>query len=376
MALTLSDLLQLLRSAAAPVDVFGVLPGEPQAALKRRYRELVAIAHPDRNPANADAATQACIGLQEWHAAAQRQIAQGVYGLAPRIRAATKLHQYLGYAPPLQGDLCELFPAEAANKPVLLKVARLARNNDLLQAEAQALRTIGRALDGQPARAHFPTLSEHFLLCVTDGAQRQANVLRAEAGYVSLAEVLRAYPSGLAAADAAWMFNRILTGLGIAHSLGIVHGAITPAHVLVRPADHNGMLIDWCYSAPVGTPLKAISPPYAADYPPEVHGRQPATAATDLYMAARCMARLLGGQLPVLELPASVPRPIRTLLSACLLPSAQRRADDAWQVFEDFHEILGRLYGPPRFRPFHMPRAPSARGVGDGRYGVENADAK
>ena len=114
MALTPSDLLQLLRSAAAPVDVFGVLPGEPQAALKRRYRELVAIAHPDRNPANADAANQACIGLQEWHAAAQRQIAQGVYGLAPRIRAATKLHQYLGYAPPLQGDLCELFPAEAA----------------------------------------------------------------------------------------------------------------------------------------------------------------------------------------------------------------------------------------------------------------------
>ena len=102
-------------------------------------------------------------------------------------------------------------------------------------------------------------------------------------------------------------------------------------------------------------PLKAISLPYAADYPPEVQARQPATPATDLYMAARCMARLLGGHPTTLELPKSVPRPIRTLLSACLLPAPQRRAGDAWQVFEDFHEILGRLYGPPQFRPFQMP---------------------
>src|SRR5262249_52954428 len=187
---------------------------------------------------------------------------------------STRLHQYVGYAAPLQGDLCELFPAEAAGDPVLLKAARLARNNDLLQAEAQALRKIARALDGQGARAHFPTLVEHFLLRDAAGAQRHTNVLRAESGYVSLAEVLRAYPSALAPADAAWMFNRILAALGVAHGLGMVHGAVVPTHVLVRPDDHNGMLIDWCYSVPAGEPLKAISLPYAADYPPEVHARQ------------------------------------------------------------------------------------------------------
>jgi hypothetical protein len=355
MDLTLSNLLNLLRSASGPADVFGALTGDQMAALRRRYRELVSIAHPDHNQSSIDVATEACKQLQEWFALAQRQIAQGVYGLAPRISASTKLHQYLGYAPPIQGDLCDLFPAEAGSDPVLLKVARLARNNDLLLAEAQALRKIDRALDGQLTRAHFPTLVEHFLLRTAAGDQRHTNVLRAEAGYVSLAEVVSAYPNGLAPADAAWMFNRILTALGIANSLGIVHGAVVPAHVLVRPDDHNGMLIDWCYSVPIGEPLKAISPPYAADYPPEVRAKQPATPATDLYMAARCMTRLLGGHPATLELPASVPRPIRALLSACLLPSIQRRADDAWQLFEDFHEILGRLYGPPQFRPFAMP---------------------
>jgi serine/threonine protein kinase len=355
MDLSLPKLLNLLRSATGPADVFGELGGDQQAGLKRRYRELVAIAHPDRNQGSMDAANEACKALQEWHAVAQRQIVQGVYGLAPRISASTKLHQYLGYAPPIQGDLCELFPAEAGGNPVLLKIARQARNNDLLQAEAQALRKISRALDGQLTRAHFPTLVEHFLLRTAAGDQRHTNVLHAESGYVSLAEILDAYPGGLPAADAAWMFNRILTALGIAHSLGIVHGAVVPAHVLVRPDDHNGMLIDWCYSVPIGQPIKAISPPYAADYPPEVRAKLPATPATDLYMAARCMARLLGGHPSTLELPTSVPRAIRTLLSACLLPAAQRRADDAWHVFDDFHEILGRLYGPPQFRPFHMP---------------------
>ncbi len=356
MALTFSNLLQVLRDATRPDAVFGVLSGDPQLALKRRYHELVAIAHPDRNGGQIAEANQACVALREWYAAAQRQLSQGVYGATPRISATTKLHQYFGYAPPLQGDLCELFPADGAGEAVLLKVARQARNNDLLQAEAQALRKLDRALESQPARAHFPTLVEHFLLRDAAGIQRHTNVLRAEAGYVTLAEVLRAYPGGLAAADAAWMFNRMLTVLGVAHSQGIVHGAVTPAHMLVRPADHNGMLIDWCYSVPTGEPLKAISPSYKAEYPPEVQAKQPATPATDLYMAARCMSRLLGGHPTTLELPAQVPKPIRTLLSACLLPAPQRRAGDAWQVFEDFHEILGRLYGPPQFRPFAMPR--------------------
>ena len=355
MELTLPNLLYLLRSADGPADVFGALPGDPQAALKRRYRELITIAHPDRNASRADEATEACKALQEWYAVAQRQLSRGVYGAAPRISVATRLHQYTGYVPPLQGDLCELFPAEAAGDPVLLKVTRQPHNNDLLQAEAQTLRAIAHALDGQPARAHFPTLVEHFLLSDAAHIQRHTNVLRAESESYSLAKVLKAYPAGVAPADAAWMFNRVLAALGVAHSLGIVHGAVTPAHVLIHPSDHNGMLIDWCYSVPAGEPLKAISPAYAADYPPEVHARQPATPATDLYMAARCMTRLLGGHPATLELPTHVPRPIRRLLSACLLPAPQRRSDDAWQVFEDFHDILGRLYGPPRFRPFRMP---------------------
>ena len=147
---------------------------------------------------------------------------------APLIAATSRLHHYRGDQPPLSGDLCDLYPALADGAPVLLKVARQPSNHDLLRVEAATLARLARELDGQPLRAHFPTLIEHFLLRADDGSQRHVNVLRQEVGYVTLAAVQRAFPGGLPLADAAWMFNRILAALGVIHGLGLVHGALTP----------------------------------------------------------------------------------------------------------------------------------------------------
>lgn len=340
-----------LRQARSAEDVFGALAD--RAALKRRYHELASIIHPDHNPGQVDAASEAFTILQQWYTLACDHIAYVGSGAA-RISVVTDMGRYVAYEAPLQGDLCDLFVCDTAGKEVLLKVVRNPRNNDLLEAEARVLQQFDRDLRGQPVRAHFPTLVEAFRLRDTAGVQRHTNVLYAGTGYVSLAEVLQAYPDGLHPADAAWMFNRLLAALAITHDRGLVHGAVVPAHILIRPSDHNGMLIDWCYSVAPGEILKAISPPYAACYPPEVHTRQPVTAATDLYMAALCMVCLLGGDPSNGLLPASVPRPIQALLRACLLPAPARRANNAWQVFEDFRAILRQLYGPPHFRPFSL----------------------
>jgi hypothetical protein len=348
--MNLSELLTLLQQAHSPADIFGLLAPGDEAALRQSYRRLAAIAHPDHNPHQPAEAHGAFRLLQSWYAAAQRQI-----GSSPQIMVATQRDRYVANGPPIRGDLCDLYAAEAKDGPVLLKIARSTRNNDLLDAEATALRNLSRALDGQPLRAHFPALVEHARLRDEAGNERSVNVLHAECDYVSLTEVLRACPRGLPLADAAWMFNRMLAALGAAHQCGLVYGAVLPAHMLVRPADHNGMLLDWCYSVPVGQPIKASSPPHAADYPPEVAARVPATPATDLYMAARVMVRLLGGSGDASTLPEHVPRSMQALLRSCLLPAPQRRASDAWQLFDNFRDLLQRHYGPPQFRPFVMP---------------------
>lgn len=351
---SLHSFLAQLRAATTPEEVFGPLPGDQPAALKQRYRALVAQFHPDLHPKHPAEAHEAFKTLQHWYAAAQAKVDNGVYGTTPRITVSGTHHQYVGYEPPLTGDLCDLFPANADGERVLLKVARQPRNNDLLQQEARLVQRIARELDGKPVRAHFPTLIEPFVLRDATNVDRHINVLRAEPETYSLAEVVNAYPQGLHPADAAWMFRRLIAALGIVHGMGFVHGAVILPHVLIRPSDHNGILIDWCYSVAIDQPIKALSSPYKDDYPPEVPARQPAGPATDLYMAARVLLHLLGGKTGTKDLPPSVPKPIRTLLDACLIPTPQRRVDDAWQLFDDFQDILHALYGPPKFRPFKL----------------------
>ena len=355
MAQTLTTLLYDVRQASCPEDVFGPLTPPDLVGLKRRYRELAAVAHPDHNAQQVAAATEAFQRLQRWFAEASAKVAQGTYGASPQLILNTRRTQYVSYTPPLRGDLADLYAAEASGNPVLVKVARSARNNDLLQTEADSLGQLARALDGAKLRAHFPTLIEHFFLDDSTGVRRHGNVLRSEPGTATLAAVLAAHPAGLDLRDAAWMFNRMLAALGATHDCGLVHGAVVPGHVLIRPDDHNGILIDWCYSVPIGTPIKAISQLDLAAYPPEVRAKQPAMPATDVYMAAHLLLRLLGGGSAAQELPEHVPKPVRALLRPCLLSAPQRRTSDAWQLFDDFREILATLYGSPVFRPFRMP---------------------
>jgi serine/threonine protein kinase len=353
MARDLNGLIETMLQASQPEQIFGKLGNPPEEGLRRQYRELAMTAHPDHNPGAWAAANEAFRQLQGWHAAAQRKLAAGTYGKHERIRATIAGRTYVGYTAPIAGDLCEIFPVDDGHTSALLKVARNPRSSDLLQAEAQALHRIERQLDGEKIRAHFPHYVESFTLGDSAGQRRHVNVLRPEQGTYSLAEVLRAYPNGLHLADAAWMFNRLLAALATTHSLGLIHGAVLPEHLLIRPSDHNGILIDWCYSVAIGEPIKAISQPHADAYPPEVPEKQPATPASDLYMAAGLLARMLGGEQG--EPPAHTAKPIAALLRACRIPTPARRHNDAWQVLDDFRAILADIYGPPAFRPFQMP---------------------
>ena len=348
---SLSKLLEKFRTATTPEDVFGDLDLPQDVALKRRYRFLANVTHPDRNPGDETVAEETFKLLQHWMERAERKVAQGRYGQTVTFSAEIKTCLYQSFSPPKRGDLCDLFTLEDGN---LAKVVRKPKNNDLMEAEATALKKIGRNLQSDPLLAHFPRLIDSFRIRDAAQVERRVNVLRFESKMFSLAQVRERYPNGIDSADMAWMFNRLLAALGKAHENSLVHGAVVPEHFLIRPADHNGILIDWCYSVKPGTSVKAISPARKPFYPPEVLQKQPATPATDLYMASACMIYLLGGDGTFASLPTTVPRPIAALLRGCMIPSPHRRAGNAWEIFDEFREILQRLYGAPKFREFRM----------------------
>jgi hypothetical protein len=133
-----------------------------------------------------------------------------------------------------------------------------------------------------------------------------------------------------------------------------LHGAVLPCHVLIQAASHGLQLVGWSQSVEPGQPITALSTHYRDWYPPEVLKKQPATAATDLFMAARCLVYLAGGDPAINRMPDTVPAPLQRFVRTCLLASPRMRSTDAWKLHDEFDEMLQQLYGPPKFHELRM----------------------
>jgi hypothetical protein len=311
--LTSAEAIALIEAARAPGDLFG-----RDAA--RRYRRLAQLTHPDAHPGEVRAALAFA-----------------------KLAALWQRHQDGSGPLVARGDIANLY----ATRQGLLKIARENADNDLMRREAAALTRLRDQVEA-PFRAYFPQLVQaQRRQDPRSGLQRRANVIGRLAGFRTLAEVRSAFPRGLDPRDAAWMWRRLLVAVGAAHRAGLIHGAVLPEHVMIHPIEHGLVLVDWCYSgqAPDGRVL-ALVKRYLPWYPPEVITDHRAGPDLDIWLATRCMTELMGGSLPA---------PMASFARGCQLPSPRRRPSDAWQLLAELDDLLERLYGPRRFRPFVMP---------------------
>ncbi|MEV7178847.1 molecular chaperone DnaJ [Kitasatospora sp. NPDC093679] len=338
---TFADAAAAVLAATGPAELF---PDDPAEAA-RRYRRLARLLHPDTAPTadrpRAAAAFLVLGRLWEQHrgpagdTTAELRTGRHTYRLGPV--AAT-------------GDIAVLRAATTGSgTEVLLKIPRSALDSDLLEREATALTRLARHGDRR-FHAYAPTLLETFRHQDTADpadAPRQVNALVRREGLRPLTDVLAAHPDGLDPRDAAWIWRRLLVALGYAHRAGVRHGAVLPEHVLVHPADHGLVLVDWCYAGTgAPAPAPALVERHRALYPPEVPARQAVTEATDIHLATRCIQLLMGDR---------APRQLRAFVAGCTLPAEPRRPHDAWKLLAELDELLHTLYGPRTFRPFHLP---------------------
>ncbi len=347
--MTLSQVQKLFASAVCPEDIFG-----PDVDAK--YLELAKITHPDKNPKG----HEAFVALENWYGKAQFKISEGTYGdnkpVFREVTIKTKKDTYTITGRMASGDICEVYHGKNGKGPLVFKVCKSPRDNDLVAAEAEILRHFraDSPVSKLAVMAHIPVLVDTFELKQAK-VKKRVNVFGVTKKCLTLADILTKYPAGIDLRDAAWMFNRLLGALLACHQAGYVHGAVVPEHFLVFPFEnedeHNGILIDWSYSVKKGQNIKAIVPARKNFYPTEVFEKKPASFGTDLYMASMCLLALLGGDVSARKLPISVPRPISGLIRACQLAPGHR-SQDVFELFEDFGATLKALYGPPKFRRF------------------------
>ena len=262
---------------------------------------------------------------------------------------STQRHRYRIMGTIAQGNLALLHAAsDEAETPVVLKIAANADDNDLLRTESRTLLLM--SADAGRYAKHLPELLDQFH--TSDG--RQGNVLGRLDGH-DLISVRQKYPNGVPERHVIWIFRRALSVLGFAHSRGIIHGNIEPSHLMLRPADHNVWLIDWCYAvfepARTGQGFRVVNEVYSA---PEVSQRKPPLPSADLFSLGLSMIYLIGGEPRTRTIPNGVNEPLRRLIEFFVLDSPLGRAQDAWEMYNRLDELRRQQFGEHEFIPFEM----------------------
>ncbi|QFZ21372.1 protein kinase family protein [Saccharothrix syringae] len=327
---TRQEALDLVERARSAADLFGPVDPARRHEVRRRYRALAAVLHPDRvGPADtrAHAASAELTRLHdEWRRGTSVELR------TPRAAyRVTDLHAV--------GSVANVYRTDG---PHVVKVVRNPALNPLLHGEWAALDALDRFTRAHRwLRPYYPRLVD-----------RSGEVARGERaftvleplvdGFVTLADVRRAFPRGLDGRDWAWMHRRLLRAIAGAHRAGLVHGAIVAENVLVHPEQHGVVLAGWSFAVEDGQLPQATSKAIA--YPPEVHGGRPVTAATDVHMAHALM----------LEVLADDETRQRTFARWCTQDDPERRPD-AVDLLTEYDDLIEDLYGERTFRPFALP---------------------
>ena len=259
-----------------------------------------------------------------------------------------------------RGESTDVFLAERAHpvtERVLVKVLRAASDADLMDREWETLAALHRSeTDGaREGLRRLPSPVVRGKVVVPGGPERRATVFRARSGFVdTLHDVMRAYPAGVDGRHASWMWRRVLEGLSWVHRSGWAHGAVLPQHLVIHGRDHGVLLVGWSCAARLGgsAPLPAVSPAWRGSYAPGLLAGAPPSAAADIVMSARCIARVLGGTDE--RVPRSVPAPLAAVIEDAAAGGA---GDDAWAVAKSVGDASREAYGRPAYHRFEMPHA-------------------
>lgn len=349
-----------LEKAASPEDVFGISI-DKEFSIKSTYKYLAAIVHEDKYVGkDKELAHEAFILLGSWYEQALYKVTNGTYGnkaasAVPKPKFDPITLMVAGKELVIQEVLCQgafstvykgLYkdPLFADNN-VHIKVVRNVRDNDLLEQESKVLSKFGLPSDDaiqekffKMQRNYVPKLVVSFFFKDSSSKKLRANILYTptpkEKCYTIKELVENKFPSGIEPKHCYWIYRRLLLTLWMAQLQGVVHGAVTPEHILVYPKEHGIILLDWTCSVKSGRVVKALNPLDKEFYAPEILAKRPVNSSTDLFMASKVLIYMLQKQ--------RIPAGISIALDNCLNLDRNKRPQKIGPFYEEFGTLLGK----------------------------------
>jgi len=364
-------ILNSLETAKCYADVFGALPQKEvldnHRFLRKQFAYLASIVHPDHvEEALKIEAGDIFNKLNIFRQAAEKAIEKGIYDEPLKnlfnsenssiIRSSLAVY-HVSSEIYRQGTFSSLYVGKQNKKEVLIKISSAPCINNLLANEAKLLQKFKSKKSLTKIKKFVPELLDTFVI-EKEGCQYRVLVFPYNSKWVSVTDVIEAYPNGLNPKDAAWIFRRIVAQCLAASMAGVVHTSIVPDHILVNPVTHEPLHIGWAHA--INNPKKSrervtqIIDKWKDWYPPEVFDKQLPDRRTDLYMAGKTMIKLLGGDVKKDLIPDSVPREMIHFLLKCVEENPDKRPKHGRQVLDDFTKIITKLWGK-EYRPLVIP---------------------
>jgi len=148
----------------------------------------------------------------------------------------------------------------------------------------------------------------------------------------------------------AWIVERVLNALAYMHEHGVVHGGIIPRDIIVQPADHSVVLVDFGLAMVRPQPTEPSHGYIRLFSPPEqVAGNLPLIPECDFYSLGMSMIYALTGdvnQVRQRRVPQGTPEPLCRFIEKMIDPDYRRRPH--WEdgnVWEQFQQVRQEAFG-------------------------------
>lgn len=307
-------------NAKFPEDIFGDME------IDINFRRLSRIVHPDINH-NSKEANDAFVKLHDFYKIAKKKISDGSYGKKDLFTIKIKNAEYSA-----RNRLFSLIVSDiySTDKLEYLEISKNPKYNNFLTEETKIIK------DNKYFPKYVNSITVNNQVCNVFEFQITPNM--------SIQNIIDqnkiVHPRTIA-----WIFNRMLEGLGFLHNIGYVHGSVIPANIVLDTDQHGISILGLTSSIKNNSKVKFHSDKFKEYFPGEIINNRIGVFQSDIYMAVKT----------ILSISSDLPQKMNNLFKACVIENPNRRPNNVWELRERFEkEVLIPTFGKSVFHPFEL----------------------